>query len=123
MVLFCFKIWNLTKLRNYDATLVRCRRNHEIPNDVLIKRLGPNEVTAIVRRHDNHIPFWILLIHQLGLQFLVSPMLKEVMAHCGLTFMQASINFVRTVLIADTMMRREGLPFFAFDLLNIYTEI
>ena len=50
-------------------------------------------------------------------------MLKEVMACYGLTFMQVSINFVRTVLTVDTLMRREGLPFSASDLLNVYTLV
>ena len=37
--------------------------------------------------------------------------------------MQVSINFVRVVLAIDTLMPKEGLPFSAFDLLNIYTVI
>ena len=50
-------------------------------------------------------------------------MLKEVMAQCGLNIVQVSINFVRTVLSIDTLMRREGLSFSTFSLLNIYTEV
>ena len=37
--------------------------------------------------------------------------------------MQVSINFVMTVLAVDTLMRREGLPFSASDLLNVYTIV
>ncbi|GFY88713.1 beta glucosidase 40 [Actinidia rufa] len=54
---------------------------------------------------------------------LVSPLLKEVIACCGLTFMQVSINFVKTVLIVNTLMRREWLPFLASNLLNVYTVV
>ena len=43
--------------------------------------------------------------------------------HYGLTFMQMSINFVRTMIAIDTLMRREGLLFFAFDLLYVYTVV
>ena len=50
-------------------------------------------------------------------------MLKEMMARCGLTFMKVSINFVRTVLTVDALMRREGLPFSTSDLMNVYTVV
>ncbi|GFS31493.1 hypothetical protein Acr_00g0017690 [Actinidia rufa] len=33
------------------------------------------------------------------------------------------INFVRTVLVVDTLMRREGLEFGAYDLLHVYIVV
>ena len=48
---------------------------------------------------------------------------NDTMTRCGLTFMQVSNNFVRTILVVDTLMRREGLPFTASDLLNVFTNL
>ena len=87
-----------------DTVLARFRRDPEIPNDVLIKRHCPSKVAVMVRGHDDRIPLRTWLIHQASLWVLVSPMFKEVMARCGLTFMQVSINFVRTVLAIDILM-------------------
>ena len=92
------------QLMNDDAATSRFRRDYKIPNDVLIERLGLNEVTATVRGYVDCILVCTWLIHQARLLFSLSPMLKEVMARCGLTFMQVSINFVRTVLSVDTLM-------------------
>ena len=50
-------------------------------------------------------------------------MLKEVMARCGLTFKQVSITFISTMLTDDTLMRMDGFPLSAADLLNIYTIV
>ncbi|GFS40390.1 hypothetical protein Acr_00g0068260 [Actinidia rufa] len=41
------------------------------------------------------------------------------MARCRLTFMQVSVNFVRTVLAVDTLIRLMEKPFSAEDLLHI----
>ena len=60
------------------------------------------------------------LIHQAGLWFPISPTLKEVMALYHLTFIQVSINFVRTVLAVDVLMRIEEHEFTAEDLLHVY---
>ena len=61
------------------------------------------------------------MIHQARLRFLINAMQKEVMVRCRLTFMQVLANFVRTVLVVDTLMRQEELAFSASDLLNVYT--
>ncbi|GFY87862.1 serine carboxypeptidase S28 family protein [Actinidia rufa] len=106
-----------------DASLACFRREHRIPNDILVDQPSLNEVAATVRGHDDRILVRTSLIYQDELWFLVSPMLKEVMARCSLTFIQVSINYVRTVLAVDTLMRRERLPFSASDLLNIYTIV
>ena len=50
-------------------------------------------------------------------------MLKEVMAHYCLTFMQVFVNFVRTVFAIDTLMRLLDKPFSAKDLLHVYTVV
>ena len=47
-------------------------------------------------------------------------MLKKVKAHCSLTFMQVSVNFIRTVLAVDTLIRLLDKPFSAKDLLHVY---
>ena len=44
------------------------------------------------------------LVYQARLRFLISPLLKEVMARCCLTFMQVSVNFDRTMLVMDTLI-------------------
>ncbi|GFY82787.1 hypothetical protein Acr_02g0010270 [Actinidia rufa] len=97
--------------------------DHEIPNDILVERPNPNEVASTVPGHDDCILVRTWLIPQAGLLFLISLMLKEVMARCGLTFMQVSTNFVRTAFVVDTLMRKEGLPFSTSDLLNVYTVV
>ena len=45
------------------------------------------------------------------------------MAHYLFTFMQVSVNFVRTVLVVDTLMNILDKPFSAFDLFHIYTVV
>ncbi|GFZ09640.1 hypothetical protein Acr_21g0002390 [Actinidia rufa] len=47
-----------------DVALARFRRDHEIPNDVLVERPGPNEVASTVRGHGDHILVRTWLIHQ-----------------------------------------------------------
>ena len=49
--------------------------------------------------------------------------LQDVMAHCHLTFMQVSVNFVRTILTVDTLMYQMKLPFSVEDLLHVYTVV
>ncbi|GFZ16757.1 hypothetical protein Acr_26g0000270 [Actinidia rufa] len=85
------------QLVHNDAALARFRRDHEILNDMLIEQPCPNEVATTVRGHDDHNPVRTWLIHQVGLRFLISPMLKEVMARCDVIFMQVSMNFVSIV--------------------------
>ena len=126
---FCFVLFQNMELNRAqqlvhdDAALARFRRDHEILHDMLIEQTCPNEVAAMVRGHGDRIPVRTWLIHQIGLRFLVSPMLKEVMARCGLIFMQVSMNFVRAVLVVDTLMQRKGLPFSSSDLPNVYIII
>ena len=102
--------------------MTKFRSDHDIPNDVLIERPCPNKVATVLEVEDC-ILVCTWLTHQAGLQFLISPMLKEVMACYRLTFMQGSVNFVRTMLSVDTLMRREGLQFNAYDLLHMYTVL
>ena len=70
-----------------DATLARFMRNHEIQNDVVIERHGLRDIATTARGNSNHIPIRIWIIHQAGLWFPISLMLKELMARYGLTFM------------------------------------
>ena len=50
-------------------------------------------------------------------------MLNEMMAHCHLTFMQVSMNFVQTMLVVNTLMHQQELPFSDLDLLHVYTVV
>ena len=77
-----------------DATMNKFRCYHGIPNNVLIERSRPNEDANVAEESGNHISVRTWLIHQASHRFLASPMLKEVMARCRLTFMQMSVNFV-----------------------------
>ena len=86
--------------------MAQFRSDHDIPHDVLIESLGPNEEAAIVESHGDRIHVRTWLIHQVDLRFPISPLLKEVMARCRLTFMQMLINFVQIVLVVYTLMRR-----------------
>ena len=92
-----------------DVSLNKLRVDHGIRSDVQIDRPSSNEDANLVEGNEDQILVWIWLIHQVGLQFAISLMLKEVMAHCCLTFMQVSVNFVRTVLAMDTLMREHKL--------------
>ena len=103
-----------------NAAMEKFRRDHNIPNDVAIERSGPREEANTIEGNENHILVRIWLIHQAGLIFPISPLLNEVMARCRLTFMQMSVNFVRTMLTVDMLMQKEGMPFDASDLLHVY---
>ena len=50
-------------------------------------------------------------------------MLKEVMALYRLIFMQVLVNFAWTVLVVDTLMCQQELPFDALNLLHVYTVL
>ena len=86
-----------------NAALDKFRADHGISNNVQIERFGPNEDTNLVERNEDRIPIWIWLIHYAGFWFPKSLMLKEVMVHYHLTFMQLSVIFVQTVLAMDTL--------------------
>ena len=89
------------------VSMSKFRRDPGIPNDVRIEVPRSHEIAIMVEGNNDFIPDWIWLIHQAGLGFPISPLLKEMMAHCSLTFMQVSVNFVRTVLTMDTHAERE----------------
>ncbi|GFS41314.1 hypothetical protein Acr_00g0073700 [Actinidia rufa] len=88
-----------------NAALAKFKRNHEIPNDVLINRPGQHKVATTIRGMNDGIPIHTWLIHQARLRFPVSPILYEVMAHGGLTFIQVTMYFVRTMLVVDNLIR------------------
>ena len=69
-------------------------------NDVHIKVTAENATTE---ENEEWIFVRIKLIHQSGLQFPISLFLKEVMSRCCLTFMQVSLNFVRTFLAVQAL--------------------
>ncbi|GFS33558.1 hypothetical protein Acr_00g0029260 [Actinidia rufa] len=58
-----------------------------------------------------------------GLRFSINSLLKEAMACCRLTFMQVSVNFVRTVLTMDMLIRILDKTFGAEDFFNVYTVV
>ena len=93
-----------------DEALNKLRSVHHIPNDVRIEHPRANELANFVEGNGDHIPVRIWLIYQAGLRFPISPILKEVMARCHLTFMQVSVNFVQTVLMVDTRYARWSSP-------------
>ena len=70
-----------------DETLERFRRTYDIPTDVRIEHPRPNNVPRIVANNLDRISIRIWLIYQARLQFLISLLLKEVMARYHLTFM------------------------------------
>ena len=108
----------------YNASaLDKFKANHDILKDVQIEQSGPNEDPNLVEENENRIPIRIWKIHQAGLWFPIIPLLKEVMAFYRLTFMQVSVNFVRTVLVVDTLMYQQDLPFSALDLLHVYIVV
>ncbi|GFY94694.1 hypothetical protein Acr_10g0000790 [Actinidia rufa] len=106
-----------------DEALARFRVDHKIPDDVVIERLGPNDDADWVEGECNRIPIRTWFIHQAGLRFPLSKLLKTVLSLCGLTFMQVLVNFVRTVLAVEALMQREGLEFTAEDLLHVYCVV
>ncbi|GFS30002.1 hypothetical protein Acr_00g0009640 [Actinidia rufa] len=99
-----------------NAALNKFRTDHDIPEDVQIEHHRPNEDANLVEGNGDRIPIQTWLIHQAGLRFSISLMLKEVMERCHLTFMQVSVNFVQAVLAVDTLMCQMKLPFSASDL-------
>ena len=106
-----------------DHALDRFKDAHDILDNIRIKRPRPNEDANIVQGHRDRILVRIRLIHQAGLYFLISPLLKEVMTRCQQTFMQVLINFVRTMLVVDMLVQRENLTFNASNLLHVYNMV
>ncbi|GFS37723.1 hypothetical protein Acr_00g0053650 [Actinidia rufa] len=84
-------------VRDSEA-LAQFRVDHRIPDDVVIERPGPNDDVDWVEREGNRMPIRTWFIYQAGLRFSLSKLLRTVLSTCGLTFMQVSVNFVRTVL-------------------------
>ncbi|GFS42947.1 hypothetical protein Acr_00g0082730 [Actinidia rufa] len=101
-----------------SEALAQFRVGHRIPDDVVIERPGPNDDADWVEGEGNRMPIRIWFIYQAGLRFSLSKLLRTVLSLCGLTFMQISVNFVRTVLAVEALMRREELEFTAEDLLH-----
>ncbi|GFZ21761.1 hypothetical protein Acr_29g0009230 [Actinidia rufa] len=97
--------------------------DHRIPDDVVIERRGPNDDADWVEGEGNRMPIRTWFIYQAGLRFPLSMLLRTVLSICGLTFMQISVNFVRTVLVVEALMQREGLEFIAEDLFHVYCVV
>ena len=57
-----------------DVALPQFHADHNIPNDVLIETLGPNEYANYVEGEGKCIPVWTWLIHQDELKFPLSPL-------------------------------------------------
>ena len=76
-----------------DNIMEKCRKDHDILNDISIERSGHRDEANTIEGNGNRIPIRIWLIHQVRLKFPISPLLKEVMARCQLTIMQVSVNF------------------------------
>ena len=77
-----------------DAELNKFRIDHGNPNDIQIERSDPNKDANLVEGNGNRISICIWLIHQIRIRFVINLILKEVMAHCHLTYMQVLVNFV-----------------------------
>ncbi|GFS42909.1 hypothetical protein Acr_00g0082470 [Actinidia rufa] len=60
-----------------DVALNKFRANHDIPLDVQIERHGTNGDANLVKGYKDRITVRTWLIHQAGLRFPISPMLKE----------------------------------------------
>ena len=92
-----------------DATLNKFKADHDIPGNIQIEQSSPNKDANLVEGNENQIPVQIFPIHQDGIRFSISSMLKEVMAQCHLTFMQVSVNFIWIVLVVETLMHQQEL--------------
>ncbi|GFY87801.1 hypothetical protein Acr_05g0014400 [Actinidia rufa] len=103
-----------------SGALAQFRVDHRIPDDVGIERPGPNDDADWVEGEGNRMPIRIWFIYQAGLRFPFSKLLRTVLSICWLTFMQVSVNFVRTVMAVEALMQREGLEFTAEDLFHVY---
>ncbi|GFY97537.1 hypothetical protein Acr_12g0000780 [Actinidia rufa] len=106
-----------------DEALAQFCIDHRILNDVVIERPGPNDDADWVEGEGNRIAIRTWIIHQARLRFPLSKLLRTVLSLCGLTLMQVSVNFVRTVLAVEALMQREGLEFTAKDLLHVYCVV
>ncbi|GFZ01187.1 hypothetical protein Acr_14g0008220 [Actinidia rufa] len=109
-------------VRDSEA-LAQFRVDHRIPDDVVIERPGPNDDADWVEGEGDRMPIRTWFIYQAGLRFPLSKLLRSVLAICGLTFMQVSVNFVRTVLAVEALMQREGLEFTTDDLFHVYCVV
>ncbi|GFZ01237.1 hypothetical protein Acr_14g0008720 [Actinidia rufa] len=97
--------------------------DHRIPNDVVIERPSPNDNADWVEGEGNRMPIRTWFIYQARLRFPLSKLLRTVLSLCGHTFIQISVNFVRTVLAVEALIQREELEFTAEDLLHVYCVV
>ncbi|GFS38480.1 hypothetical protein Acr_00g0057740 [Actinidia rufa] len=79
-------------VRDSEA-LAQFRVDHRIPDDVVIKRPGPNDDADWVEGEGNRMPIRTWFIYQAGLRFPLSKLLRTVLSICRLTFMQISVKF------------------------------
>ena len=93
-----------------DEALNKFRTDHRIPDDVQIEHSKLNEIVNFVEGNRDRIPVCIYMIHHVGLQFPISPMLKKVMVRCHLTFMQVSVNFVQNCTRNGHVDASDGAP-------------
>ncbi|GFS35057.1 hypothetical protein Acr_00g0037560 [Actinidia rufa] len=109
-------------VRDSEA-LAQFRADHRIPDDVVIECPGPNDDADLVEGEGNRMPIRTWFIYQAGLRFPLNKLLRSVLSTCGLTFMQVSVNFVRTMLAVEALMQREGLEFTTEDLFHVYCVV
>ena len=67
-----------------DTTLAKFYVDHNILNNVLIESLGPSEDANLVEGEGKCIPVQTWMIHQVGLKFPPSPLLKRLWP-CGVS--------------------------------------
>ncbi|GFZ00552.1 hypothetical protein Acr_14g0001870 [Actinidia rufa] len=106
-----------------DKALAQFHVDHSIPDDVVIEWPRPNDDADWVEGEGNRVPIRTWFIHQAGLRFPISKLLKVVLSMCQLTFMHVSVNFVRTILAMDALMQREEQEITAEDLLHVYCVV
>ena len=114
---------NRAQLLVHDDRAMERFSTHGIPVNVTIERSRPNNVLYVVVDNLDRISVRTWPIYQVGLRFPISLLLKEVMACYRLPFMQVSFNFVRTVLVVDTLMQILDKPFSAKNMLHVYTVV
>ena len=99
ILIVCFYFQNMALNRaqllvHNDEALARFYADHRIPDNVIIEKLALMDDVEWVEGEGNRMPVRTWFIHQSGLRFPMSKLLKTVMSLCRITFMQVSVNFI-----------------------------
>lgn len=86
----------LKQLFDSEKSIQEFRTPHNIPNDVLVRLPANSDI--IIEGSDERIPLTLINIVEVGVQFPVHPLLRQVLHFYGVPLPQLAPNFFRTIM-------------------------